>query len=270
MLRYLGTLRSLRGIVTAVFNWRVAGVLIGAGVLGAVFTVMTLSCTAGLCGAGLGAAAFSCLFYIPSDSRLALNFQRLQNQIADFDSQQNNYVEQFSRMTTELADCQAKRQGWSDYLREVQQSRQYRRQQLVNRNWKAMRGGDLERFLEEVFLELQYLVDRKGGAGDQGVDLVLLKSGHRIAVQVKGYVDSVPNTAIQEAHTGMVYHRCEACAVITNSRFTLGGRNIAESVGCALIDEDTLPMLIFGQLDLWQMILAARAKSQGRPATGPS
>ena len=87
-----------------------------------------------------------------------------------------------------MADCQQKQRCWSDYLRKVEQSQQYRRQQLARRNWKAMRGGDLEQFLEDVFLELQYSVDRKGGAGDQGVDLVLLKGGHRIAVQVKGYV----------------------------------------------------------------------------------
>ena len=88
-----------------------------------------------------------------------------------------------------------------------------------------MRGGDLEQFLEEVFSELRYSVERTGRAGDQGVDLVLLKDGHRIAVQVKGYVDSVPNTAIQEAFTGMAFYKCDGCAVITNSRFTSGGKN---------------------------------------------
>jgi HJR/Mrr/RecB family endonuclease len=50
----------------------------------------------------------------------------------------------------------------------------------------------------EVFTELQYLVERTGKAGDQGVDLLLRRDVRRIAVQVKGYVDSVSNTAIQE------------------------------------------------------------------------
>jgi HJR/Mrr/RecB family endonuclease len=124
-----------------------------------------------------------------------------------------------------------------------------------------MRGGDLEQFLAEVFLELRYSPERTGHAGDQGVDLVLSKDGHRIAVQVKGYVDSVPNTAIQEAFTGMAFYKCDACAVITNSRFTSGGKNIAKSVGCALIGEDELPRLIMGQIDLWQEILAVRTQS---------
>ena len=124
-----------------------------------------------------------------------------------------------------------------------------------------MRGGELEQFLAEVFSELEYTVDRTGKAGDQGVDLIVSKDGHRIAVQVKGYVDSVPNTAIQEAHTGMRYHTCDACAVITNSRFTSGGKNIANAVGCALIDENTLPRLILGQSDLWQETLAARTRT---------
>ena len=125
-----------------------------------------------------------------------------------------------------------------------------------------MRGGELEQFLEKAFSELQYLVERTGRAGDQGVDLIVCKDGHRIAVQVKGYVDSVPNTAIQEAFTGMAYYGCHACAVVTNSRFTSGGKNIAGSVGCALIDENSLPMLILGELDLWQETLAAKARHQ--------
>jgi restriction system protein len=81
-------------------------------------------------------------------------------------------------------------------------------------------------------------------------------------VQVKGYRDSVPNTAIQEAFTGMAFYNCEACAVITNSRFTSGGKNLARAVGCALIDENTLPMLIVAQIDLLQEALAARARKQ--------
>jgi HJR/Mrr/RecB family endonuclease len=117
----------------------------------------------------------------------------------------------------------------------------------------------LEQFLAEAFTELRYGVEQTGGAGDQGVDLILGKGNCRIAVQVKGYLDSVPNTAIQEAFTGMTYHSCVGCAVITNSRFTSGGKSVAQAVGCALIDEDTLPKLILGQIDLWQLILSVKA-----------
>jgi HJR/Mrr/RecB family endonuclease len=147
-------------------------------------------------------------------------------------------------------------------LEQYRQSHLYRLRKLAARNWKAMRGGELEAFLEAVFSELQYSVERIGGAGDQGVDLIVSKAGRRIAVQVKGYVDSVPNTAIQEAYTGMAVHKCDACAVVTNSRFTTGGKYAAASVGCALIDENTLPKLITGQIDLWQETLAARTRNR--------
>lgn len=87
-----------------------------------------------------------------------------------------------------------------------------------------------------------------------------------MAVQVKGSLDSVPNTAIQEAFTEMAFYKCDACAVITNSRFTSSGKKVADTVGCALIDENTLPMLMVGQVDLLREALAARTQKLPRVA----
>jgi HJR/Mrr/RecB family endonuclease len=202
--------------------------------------------------------------YIPDTRAAAEKAPILRGRIEELNSQRNQLSGQLTALTAEISATAERQRQWSDYLKEVQQSQQYRLSRLATANWKAMRGGDLEQFLEEVFSELRYSVERTGQAGDQGVDLVLLKDGHRIAVQVKGYVDSVPNTAIQEAFTGMAFYRCEACAVITNSRFTTGGKNIARTVGGALIDENKLPRLIMGQTDLWQEILTARAQPQPR------
>jgi restriction system protein len=158
-----------------------------------------------------------------------------------------------------MAVATENRRQVAERLGQYRKSQQYRLQKLAARNWKAMRGGDLEAFLGEVFSELRYSVERTGRAGDQGMDLIVKRDGHRVAVQVKGYVDSVPNTAIQEAFTGMHNYKCDGCAVITNSRFTSGGKNIAANVGCALIDENALPMRIKGQIDLWQAFLTAKA-----------
>jgi hypothetical protein len=60
----------------------------------------------------------------------------------------------------------------------------------------------------------------------------------------------------------MTIHRCDGCAVVTNSRFTIGGKAAAAGVGCALIDENSLPMLIRGEIDLWNEILAARQQNR--------
>ena len=71
----------------------------------------------------------------------------------------------------------------------------------------------------------------------------------RTAIQAKGYLSStVGNDAVQQAHTGMTIYCCQRCAVITNSTFTASARQAAAAVGCVLIDGESIPRLIEGQL----------------------
>jgi HJR/Mrr/RecB family endonuclease len=252
----------LRRFVDDFLGWRWAGILIAALAVGAVFFVVTLSWKLGIVAIAFGIAVSLWMLCIPKDAALAMDSQRLHDELAAFQAASAANAEVLNHHRATFAVASEKLQSWSALLaeRQYRESRLYRRKQLAQRNWKAMRGGELEQFLEEAFRELQYTAERTGKAGDQGVDLIVTKHGHRIAVQVKGYLDSVPNTAVQEAHTGMVFYQCNACAVITNSRFTAGGKNIADRVGCALVDENTLPMLILGQIDLRQETMSAKAR----------
>ena len=84
--------------------------------------------------------------------------------------------------------------------------------------------------------------------GDQGVDLVVEKGVSRYAIQAKGYHNSVGNGAVQAAVAGMAHYRCNACAVITNSRFTVSAEELALSNLCKLIGEDQIPALVLGRL----------------------
>lgn len=257
-LLYLSIAQFVRNTIAPIFGWRWAVVLIGATAVGALFIAIFLSWLACLGGVVIGAALFTALVSIPSNPRLASIVTSLNDSLAELTLRQNEERNILAEMEKERSAALENRRQVADQIEQYRQSRLYRLQQLSAQNWKAMRGGDLEVFLEEVFTELQYAVERMGKSGDQGVDLIVGKDGSRIAVQVKGYLDSVPNTAIQEAFTGMAYYKCDACAVITNSRFTSSGKNVACSVGCALIDENTLPMLILGQIDLLYEILTAR------------
>ncbi len=244
---YFSACKILRRIIATTIDMRIGGVLIGATISAGISLGLAQSWFAFFCGFAVGAAVFTAFLYFPHDGRISTRTLDLENQLADCRKIEANYY----RIGAELNKAKEKRH-------QILESQRYRLEKLVDRNWKAMRGGELEQFLEEVFTELGYCVDRTGGAGDQGVDLILMKDGYGTAVQVKGYLDSVPNTAIQESFTGMTYYKCNGCAVITNSRFTAGGRNIAKAVGCVLIDEETLPRLILGQIDLRQMILTAK------------
>ena len=87
-------------------------------------------------------------------------------------------------------------------------------------------------------------------SGDQGVDLILTRGNDRIAIQVKGFVNSVGNGAVQQAHAGMAFYRCTRCAVVTNSEFTPAARELADRVGCQLIDCGGIEALITGRFQL--------------------
>ena len=127
---------------------------------------------------------------------------------------------------------------------------QYKRELLLQENWKAMRGPEFEVFLVEAFHLLGGIVERTGGSGDQGVDLVVAIGKRRYAVQAKGYVSAVSNLAVQEAVAGMAHYRCNCSMVITNSRFTQGAIELAASNCCVLIDEDELAAFVLGTMEL--------------------
>jgi restriction system protein len=121
---------------------------------------------------------------------------------------------------------------------------------LLQKNWKAMRGPEWEDFLARVFRLLGATVEPTGTSGDQGVDLIAVMGPRCYAIQAKGYVSAVGNGAVQEAVAGMAHYRCNACAVITNSRFSTGAVALAESNRCRLIGEDEVPSLVMGNLAL--------------------
>jgi restriction system protein len=111
-----------------------------------------------------------------------------------------------------------------------------------------LRGYDFERFLVAIFGELGYRVTKIGGAGDQGVDLLVSIGNNRVAVQAKGYANPVSNKAIQEVVTGSMVHGCNRRLVVTNSCFTAGAVEAAQASGCLLVDGNRIEDLIHGRI----------------------
>lgn len=124
-----------------------------------------------------------------------------------------------------------------------------RRNRLLALDWKSFKGTDFETFLVEVFRELAYQVETTRVTGDHGVDLILSKAAHRIAIQAKGYPNtSVGNSAIQEAYSGMAIYKCSRCAVVTNSYFTAHARDAASRLNCLLIEQAQIEDLVRGKI----------------------
>jgi HJR/Mrr/RecB family endonuclease len=155
-----------------------------------------------------------------------------------------------NKLQAELSDVRRLLRTDMQALNVIRQSLQFQRETLLQENWKAMRGPEWEDFLVRVFRLLGATVEPTGTSGDQGVDLIATLGPRRYAIQAKGYVSAVGNGAVQEAVAGMAHYRCNACAVITNSRFTTGAVELAESNRCRLIGEDDVPALVLGNLAL--------------------
>ena len=78
-----------------------------------------------------------------------------------------------------------------------------------------MSGPQFEAFMANVFKALGYKASVLGGAGDQGVDILLVdRNGQRIAVQCKNHSKPVGNRPVQEVFAGMKHHRCDQAWVV--------------------------------------------------------
>lgn len=72
-------------------------------------------------------------------------------------------------------------------------------------------------------------------SGDQGVDIIAHKGGHKYAVQCKLYSNPVGNSAVQQVYAGAVYYGCDRCIVMTNNDFTKSARDLAGRTGVQLM-----------------------------------
>src|SRR5205807_10508346 len=76
------------------------------------------------------------------------------------------------------------------------------------RHVSTMSGAEFERFVGRLYTRLGYGVSLTPSGADQGVDLILSKDGHKIAVQAKRWTGVVGNKAVQEVIAGKLYYGC--------------------------------------------------------------
>lgn len=102
-----------------------------------------------------------------------------------------------------------------------------------------MSGFEFEQFCADVLRKNGFhSVEVMGGSGDQGVDIIAVKNKEQYAIQCKCYSSNLGNTPVQEAFAGKIYYGCDAAAVMTNSYFTAGAVELAESTGVLLWDRN--------------------------------
>jgi hypothetical protein len=105
---------------------------------------------------------------------------------------------------------------------------------------RSMDGTRFEVFVADLFRVMGHQVILCGGAGDQGVDMIVYSRGGRVAVQCKNHSRPVGNRPVQEVYAGARHHRCVEAWVVAPAGYTSGARELAKSTGVALYDADTI------------------------------
>ncbi len=88
------------------------------------------------------------------------------------------------------------------------------------RHVSQMSGAEFERFIGKLYTRLGYRVSLTQSGADQGVDLILCKDDHKIAVQAKRWTGIVGNKAVQEVMAGKLYYGCSQGWIVTSSTFS--------------------------------------------------
>jgi restriction system protein len=104
----------------------------------------------------------------------------------------------------------------------------------------VMDGKMFERYLATLFRRLGYQVEQTRYRGDYGADLVVRRSGMKVAVQAKRWTKNVGVKAVQEAVAAKGYYKADAAMVVTNRGFTEQARVLARANDVELWDRDRL------------------------------
>lgn len=133
---------------------------------------------------------------------------------------------------------------------QIRAEQEQKADKVLAADWRSMRGVEFEDFVQRV-LELQgWKVDTTKTSGDQGADLIATKNSTKVAIQVKGYADTVSNAAVQQALAGKVFYSCSNCATITNSKFSPSAQALAKTARCTLIDGSQISDLAAGKVSI--------------------
>lgn len=107
----------------------------------------------------------------------------------------------------------------------------------------TLSGPEYEVHCAAILEAAGWSVARKGGSGDQGVDLVASLGNLRVAIQCKRYSQPVGNKAVQEVGAGRQFERCDLAAVVSTAGYTPAAKQLANSLGVLLLHHADLPSL---------------------------
>ena len=112
-------------------------------------------------------------------------------------------------------------------------------------NVDRMEGHEFEYFCAELLERCGFEdITVTRGSGDQGVDILAFKEDIKYAIQCKNYSSPLGNKPVQEVFAGKTFYKCHVGVVMTNSVFTKGAYELADSVGVILWDKHRLDKMM--------------------------
>jgi hypothetical protein len=241
----------LRRPAESIALWNIGLISIGAftaaAFMGAVVSVYSGSSLLGLLAflvvGALVAAGLAYLLFVPATEELPATRGAAAAALRAAQEHRNDLRVELRRVQQELAADRRTRD-------ELLNSKQLRREVLLQQPWRTMRSRDFEKFLTDALGLLGATVKHTGRRGDAGVDLVVEHQSRRIAVHARGYMAPLDSAAVKQAVLGMSHYHCDQCAVIGNSRPAPDAIQEATGRKCEVIGEDELPALVRGELSL--------------------
>lgn len=108
----------------------------------------------------------------------------------------------------------------------------------------SMSGAEFERYMASVYKALGYNVTILGGAGDQGVDLLLRKGRESVAVQCKNHKRPVGNSPVQEVYAGKQHYGTNQAWVVAPAGFTKGAFALSRTTSVLLVGYSSIDKLL--------------------------
>jgi hypothetical protein len=110
---------------------------------------------------------------------------------------------------------------------------QWRREQSAW--WQSLSGWRFEAELARLFERRGYETRNLGGAGDEGIDLILRKDGSEILVQCKAHARPVGPGAVRDLYGAMMHKRAEEAWLVSTMGFSQAAKKFAAGKPLRLI-----------------------------------
>lgn len=105
---------------------------------------------------------------------------------------------------------------------------------------ESMTGIEYEHHCAKVLENSGWHVGKTPKSGDKGADLIATKGNPKVCIQCKRKGTSVQTKAVQEVYAGKAFYKGTDSVVVSNSNYTKGAKELAESTNVILISDTEL------------------------------